>query len=60
MAQRSQPATEANMEMANGGWERPERSQGNDCQANNPNDAFFLSPAKHYHDIPIFFQDKSQ
>jgi hypothetical protein len=36
-------ATKMNMEMTNGGWARPERSQGNDCQGNNPNEALFHS-----------------
>jgi hypothetical protein len=35
------------MEMTNGGWARPERSQGNDCQGNNLNEALFHSPDRH-------------
>jgi hypothetical protein len=40
-------ATKMNMEMTNGGWAGPERSQGNDCQGNNPNEALFHSPDRH-------------
>jgi hypothetical protein len=37
--------------MEDGGWQRPERCQGNDCQRNNPENALFHSLDKHSPDF---------
>jgi hypothetical protein len=39
------------------GWKRPEISQGNDCQGNDPEPALFHSPDKHSPDFGFFRQD---